>query len=122
MQVNTIDTGVTASFMFFTDASNWSSISYTFVDAAYHYFNFEDVIAEAGTGVDFTNVGAIHMRLEGTSSWDGSVDLLQTVPAPATTALLAVGLLGFFRGARSVNVRHAPCDPSSSAAPGVRGS
>lgn len=57
------------------------------------------------TGVDFKDVGAIRLVLDGPVAWDGSVDLFETgspAPSPGTLLLLGAGLLALVRrGKRS---------------------
>jgi len=57
------------------------------------------------TGIDFENVGAIRLVLNGPVAWDGSVDLFETgspAPSPGTLLLLGAGLLALVRrGKRS---------------------
>ena len=53
------------------------------------------------SGIDFSQVGAIQMVFSGPASWDGSILLAKTdAPAPATIALMTIGLLGLSRTRR----------------------
>ena len=70
----------------YTDANNWSEFTTTVpespggVATGQATFNFDDVpTASAGTGADFTNVGALELTFEGVSAVDGQVALVGLV-------------------------------------------
>lgn len=51
-------------------------------------------ITQFGSGVDFSNLGALEISFAGLSGLDFSIDSVAAVPEPAALALVGIGLLG----------------------------
>jgi len=78
------------------DSDSSDSFEYEFPGPVDRFF----IPFTAFAGVDFTDVGAIQLVLNGPVAWDGSVDLFQTgnpAPSPGTVLLLGAGLLALVR-------------------------
>jgi hypothetical protein len=89
----------------YTDAGNWSFIETGIpVGASIFFPKFNTYSVGAGTGADFTNVGAIALHINGTTepAQDLSLDLIaaSTVPEPSTIILLGIGVAGLVIGLR----------------------
>ena len=99
----TSDNGASALFTIYTDATHYSTYTvpvasdFTFTFTRY-FVNFNDFVPAGGAGgVDFTNVGAITIGLDGNTNpgTDIGVDyFLATVPEPSGSLLiLASGMI-----------------------------
>ncbi|MHC4695111.1 MAG: PEP-CTERM sorting domain-containing protein [Planctomycetota bacterium] len=90
----------------YTDAANWSQALVQLpggiavpvrMDALYSAFN-----VVAGSGADFSNVGAIVLAVDNMDpATDLQIDLIEWIPEPATLGLLALGGLALLRRRRA---------------------
>lgn len=84
----------------YTDGSNWSSATVILPGGippkANLFVPYLDFVPQAGSGADFTNIGAFSMFIDGSStpSLDLQLELIAAstpVPEPTSVALLALG-------------------------------
>jgi hypothetical protein len=107
-----IDLNVTAQLTFYSgrngttsNATGASTYSATFMggEAGLFYVPFTDFITLApfSQGADWTDIGAITLRLTGPNNWDGGINLIETgpqpIPEPTIPMLLGGGLLALMR-------------------------
>jgi len=76
----------TITLRVYTDANNWSEFTTTVPESLgglateQAVFNFDDIpTAQAGSGANFTNVGALELTFQGVSAVDGQVSLIGLV-------------------------------------------
>ena len=98
----------------YTDSGNWSKYTASlpgliFSSPAIVVMAFDDFVAQAGSGVDFTNIGAISLIVNG--ALYGGTDMMldnvetNTVPEPSTLILLATGFAGVLYTARKKSLK-----------------
>jgi hypothetical protein len=83
----------------YTDGSNFSSLTVTSTGPGDYYIPFAAFAGGAvtGTGVNFSNVGALQAIINTgglVKDVDVQLDIVSTVPEPMSLALVGVGLLG----------------------------
>lgn len=88
-------------FTVFTDGTNFSTLSRTLdsavVDPVTETFNFDDFVVSAGTGADFTDVGAIQLTLSGPAAIDaslGSIEAVAVAVPEGSAGWISLGVLG----------------------------
>ena len=93
-----LNTQATASlgFLVHTDANNYSIIQFAApTGASTQTIRFTDFSALAGSGAEFTNVGALSFFSDvGVPDANIQFGTFQTVPEPSTGLLVALGVLG----------------------------
>jgi len=100
VQITSIDLGVTIDLTAYTDSTNSSTIGHTTSSSQSIFLPFADFTGTA----DFTDIGAIQMKVSGTQDFDARIDLIKAtedvIPEPATMSLLGLGLLAVLRRRR----------------------
>ena len=97
--------GLTVELTVYTDGGNSSILTETLTDPIFvpeeRFFEFSDFAVQNGSGADFTDVGALQLKLTGPASIDAQIALLELakppipdIPEPST--LLGLGLIGGF--------------------------
>jgi len=93
----------------YTNGGNWSKYTASlpgliFASPATVVMAFDDFVVQSGSGVDFTDIGAISLVVNGTlyGGTDMMIDNVETntVPEPSTLILLGAGFIGIFLTAR----------------------
>jgi uncharacterized repeat protein (TIGR01451 family) len=84
--------GANATLRIYTNAANWSWVSIPVpvgVATQEEVRFFSDFAVGAGTGADFTNVGAVQLEIEGSAEVDGRIDELGMIGPTLKTANFA---------------------------------
>jgi len=92
------DLGFPFTLFAYTDAGNYSIFSTTASNGPNVYtVNFTDFSTVAGTGADFSDIGALKAVFNspgGIESADFAIDIVQVVPEPGSLALVGLAMLG----------------------------
>lgn len=98
----------------YTNAGNWSKATLNLpgliLSPTNYIISFASFVTQAGTGADFSNVGAVSMLIDATIApgTDLQIDFLNTVnlvPEPGTMMLIGIGLIGVYGVSRKKKIK-----------------